>query len=568
MEREETIRFIFDNDTEVFPIYSSLSEEMKRIERIGSLQREIKGSLRFIKNDYDFFYELYHRVNGYGCNDFSLKILKKCGSSWVTYFEMYMNLSKGFWNKSECYLEIEPILINPFSCIEDRGDEEVNAFDVATSEVSVKLNGTTESIRCQGNLGEDPTFCSVDDVAWTVIFKKLHAVRHTNGTETTYFDYEYVREYKNSSTPLPYPWINIGGTKYVRPILRYGYDKIEFNPDDNSTMITEKWRYGGNLTNGFLLKDVIQGILNNICPTLTVKSDFFQWNPENSSTINYITEEQSQILNLVLFQRSDVKRPNAGQQATKAMVSFNGLMNDLINMFNIAYDIQGDKFIIEHLSFFTERQQEIDLVNRFDSDIRKGTSAYQKDFDNIPRIEKFKFASENPRRVYDEIEGSPIRNFCAGFGSMKVLEYNVSNIAVNIEGIFEDSSSDENTYSDEGLVLIACDSDNSILMRASQFHVTNTPILNNVLGFPWLHQNYWRNSRYTDRFNMNDRSQFAKSTKMLEKQVEINIYTCCDEAIDFNSNFITELSSSLGKGIIESASLNIIDGSATAIILY
>ena len=77
------------------------------------------------------------------------------------------------------------------------------------------------------------------------------------------------------------------------------------------------------------LNSVIQVFVNQFCPNVQVVSDFFQINPQNQSEINYVTGQRTQTNNLILFQKSDVKRPNVSGNAWKAEWTFEKLMETL-----------------------------------------------------------------------------------------------------------------------------------------------------------------------------------------------------------------------------------------------
>ncbi len=91
------------------------------------------------------------------------------------------------------------------------------------------------------------------------------------------------------------------------------------------------------MKNGFSLEEVLNELLKENCPDLKIVSDFFQWRPENQSDINYVTGITSMVNKLRIFQKSDVKRPNASNPATKAETTFFELFSDVLRMFNCGY---------------------------------------------------------------------------------------------------------------------------------------------------------------------------------------------------------------------------------------
>ena len=80
-----------------------------------------------------------------------------------------------------------------------------------------------------------------------------------------------------------------------------------------------------SIDNGMHFSEVMKEILKGACPNLTLKSDFFQINPDNVSAINYVTGKTSTVNNIVIFQKSDVKRPTASGNASKLEITLENI---------------------------------------------------------------------------------------------------------------------------------------------------------------------------------------------------------------------------------------------------
>ena len=89
------------------------------------------------------------------------------------------------------------------------------------------------------------------------------------------------------------------------------------------------------IDNGVAFSKVIIELVKNACPNLIVKSDFFQINPDNISTTNYVTNRLSVVDNIVVFQKSDVKRPNVSGNASKMEISLEKMLETLKIMFSV-----------------------------------------------------------------------------------------------------------------------------------------------------------------------------------------------------------------------------------------
>src|SRR5690606_15447379 len=103
------------------------------------------------------------------------------------------------------------------------------------------------------------------------------------------------------------------------------------------------------------LNDLLQYFAQEVF-NLAIKSDFFQINPDNPSNINYVTGEPTQPAHLLIAQVTDVQRPTSSAGATIANVTWEDIWNDLVTLFNLDYEIDGDTLVIEHISWFKEKE--------------------------------------------------------------------------------------------------------------------------------------------------------------------------------------------------------------------
>jgi hypothetical protein len=102
--------------------------------------------------------------------------------------------------------------------------------------------------------------------------------------------------------------------------------------------------------NGVTLANVIAKILSGSGIALTVKSCFFEINPDGSEPANDAYARTYP--NLVVYQRTDIKRPEASQPATVCKLSLNALAEMLWLKYQVQVVVQGTDLRIEHYSYF------------------------------------------------------------------------------------------------------------------------------------------------------------------------------------------------------------------------
>ena len=167
------------------------------------------------------------------------------------------------------------------------------------------------------------------------------------------------------------------------PTLNADIVRIEddINPPDNISnwiLIVNRWFNSVNIRywvkdtdiadnsynvaykNGRKLKDVINYLFAQMgCGVTVISSFLFSDNYENETspgTNNYVTGVLNQLTNIVIHQTTDIKRPNATQQATNLNVSLKELLEALQVLFDVQCFIDENGFFrIEHVSYFDEQ---------------------------------------------------------------------------------------------------------------------------------------------------------------------------------------------------------------------
>lgn len=549
---------------EVFPKNgNTLLVNWEKPENRALFSKTPKGKLVFDGSDFHWLNSIEN--SGYRCEPVTLIVEKKCSGEFDEFIVCSLYLNSGDWDLDQCIVSLEPKVEDVYVCYEDNKDLEFNLLaNVASDEEVNLLEGEIEVQECDGSLimPIDPEWCGAGDPysdGWTLQRYVQHNEPGDPGEPSvpTSFEATWIREVIVSVTDPGFPWISIGGDNYARQPAMYNI-RI-FNTDLDSGY---EYQYGGTIDNGMKLQDIFEFLLSNVCSELTLRSNFFRWNPgdEYDNDNNYVTGTLSKVQNLILLQKSDVKRPGVSADATIGNITFEKLLNDICKIFNLKWDIMENEFIIEHVSFFT-KSVGMDLVSRPDAWKRAGTRKYSYDVNNMPRKETFMMADDKYQT--GDFKGLPIiySGACVGKGEKETKDWIVENIMTDVQFALQNPENDSQAVSDDGFVLIACNADNGMYTVAPVISGSN--ILNNTLSWARLHLDYWRYERVLSKFTMNGTAQTALSIIPTKKQVKINVDMCCEE---FDPEEL--IHTLLGDGAVSEAIFDLYKENLSLVLLY
>lgn len=298
-----------------------------------------------------------------------------------------------------------------------------------------------------------------------------------------------------------------------------------------------------NIPNGVTLSDGLEYILGEICPGVAgVISDFFQINPENIATNNYVTGEPNVYVDPHIHQIADVKNPNATQASSRAEITFSGLMSDLYKMFRVKWFIDSsDNLRIEHESYFS-----LDGPQDYSSNPDKRYS-YEKEV--LSNIQKFKFASGIQYSI--DFIGTEIiyDGLCV---SDEPEEFVLNHLCSDYDYIVNDPLG---SVPDTGLVIFSVDPvTDDVLWRSGI--LTGVFVQNMPMSWAYLHDKLHQYRRNQITGTMNGISTTFQSTKLLKRQT-IETKDCFFE-IDPSQPITTKI----GTGEIESIEINFDTGYA------
>ena len=535
--------FEIENEFETFEVKpKGLDNKLKwerEDDRLFDFKKTI-SELLFTGEDFQKFlyYEQHHH-----CTENTLRVYQMCGLVRQLRFESKFSMSSGKWNLDKCTVQFKLDEPDKYLCVKKKKEYDIFTLIKPNQEVNWRIIITVEYAYC-GNEGQ--VACDDDDY-WEANHWGL-------------FDFAIYARYMLKSPYLIKD--EFDGWKFIS--YSDGYYNYVKKYDRENRNLLDRIGHGvnSNIKNGFRLYDVLTLLLQKNCPNMKIVSDFFQWNPENPSTINYVTGLPSQINHLKIFQKSDIKRPNATNSATKAETNFIKLFTDVLRIFNCGYYVDGNILRVEHISWF-QREPNLDLVQIAKGSGQttlNGTRRYSYDKTKLPKYEYFEWMDKSSK----EFDGTPIwyDNGCVEDDDdlAESLTNKIEYVTTDMLHCFVNSGSGSSEVTDAGFVIVATDSMNNVIWLPNILEGGSLP--NNVLSWPYLHRNFWMHGRSQIVGYMNtpvDEEEpvgtLFSSSVPVKDQDPFVIRLCCDQISEFKPFGLQN--STMGWGEVKSAELNL-----------
>lgn len=560
--------------------------------------KNLPSKIKFRGEAYDNLLKLEKSI--YRCDYISISIERRCNATstetWLSWFSGRFSLADGDWNLDKCEVILELDEVKAEQCIEDNIGEEVNLFDLVPTRVNVLLqppNVTIEKVTYSfsGSSGGGPGVpnpCGpgpywnpsspFGDDPFAAQFSDYYQLyRYDPILETCTKTTRWARQVTTvpCGSPSPGPdWVLVdddcpgGEMKYARPITKYGCEWTY--PDTGEQGFTYDCKIAGDangvvsLDNGMTLKNCLTSLLNKFCPGLTPVSNFFQINPTIATTINYVTGTTSKTNNIVVYQKSDIKRPTATGTATKCMASMEDIIVALCEMYNCRWRVVGNNFVIEHVSFFnSDIGLDLTIDPKYAPFIR-GKRRYTYANEDIPKQEEFTFMEATT----GDFKGVPIiySGGCVGKSSKNnIKQHTVENVTTDVELCLGNPSPDSNLVQDDGMVFIACESNGTALWIINESAILDpVPRINNSMAWAQLHRDYHRYYRPLKAGNMNGVDTVFYSVKPTKKGETIKIPLCCNDVFNPDNYVVT----ALGQGLVSKANFSFRDETLELELLY
>lgn len=506
---------------------------------------------------------------------------------WVTIESGYLSLINGNWDVDNCKVEVsfekdefekfidktEPVNIFPF--VQERVTVNTTPYnenqedDIAYTieEYNAELLNPQQQGYAQTYWREEKSHGS-PIYTWSMGYRVFVGCSNEQETKSYFFKYKRYVAMIPIANPIPSGWIDLNqndGTnkKIARVPGTTGPVETQYWQDECNYNTAKVWEIVDNvaeqnhqtpninISNGLKLSSILQVLCSPF--GVVPKSDFFFINSQDeiNRQINYVTGENSTTSGIVLFQKTDVKKHNATEDAKIFNISLKELLKWLYSMFNIRYGIVGSQLVIEHVSFFESTTIRDLTAEPFKSQIA-GHRKFSYNVDELPYKESFKWMEQRPENYgMNDFSGLPILyNILNQRPSENEISYAVDKITTDLEYILE-LGENSDLISDDGFVLVSTNVDENgvhhIIRKPAILSLTKR--VNNVMGWAHLHNDFWRHDRYFKKGKMNNSLTNFINSKNIIKGEKINIIECNIE--DFNTNdFFKTL---LGKGKVLSA---------------
>lgn len=420
----DTFRFTVSDgvtDTPVYPVNSGLKRSWQKEDGTRSYRMKLNTKLVFRKDDYTFFRAIY---DAGVCTEISILIENLCGGDWVIWFEGVIPIQKGEYVASRCEVTFDVAPNDVYECANKGFNSGVNwlALVPLSSSKSIKVSlGTLETITCNDSAGtvtsiapDVPQFykgcwgtgyttdATPDPLlAWKPIAHHQDQFYIGSPTDpdliqaTTTWGRETIT---SVGPPFGVGWINISGTKWVRPVNTMAVVQKYIQIRDTIAIDQIEWESTAinmaPISNGRSLGEILNAaVLQLDCGFTSVISNFFNINPDGTEPSNPAYDYAADnFQNVFFFQKSDIVRSTASNDATRFTISIKEFLQELslLNVLWAITNVGGVKTLrIEHYTYF-EGTNGIDLTTYGGGKYIVGLDRFKSESE-VPNFESFAY---------------------------------------------------------------------------------------------------------------------------------------------------------------------------------
>lgn len=549
--------------------------------------KEVSPEMIFSGEAFQYLYLNIETQEEVRCTPLGIIVSMLCEGAWQILFTGTISMEDGNWDIANCTVTIPVLIDSDKTCIDNNEDTPVDLMSLISTRVDVELIGegitfeTVEHVQTMGTESGDYWPGSFDplSVGWRAYYTRRQSVRSgRNRYYNTTTRWARERLVTGCAGLGPSGWmLIIDNCLHPDPLQR----KRTWVRAPTIIDCFHEWEGGGTtwwrkectvvgmpgsggdalfLKNGMLFKDVLERLVQSACPFLTVRSDFFQINPDVVTSINYVTGQLSKVNHLIVFQNSDINYPQSSQGATKAITTLGKFMNALRYMFNVRFTIESNVLIIEHVSRY-EADFGLDLTQpRYSKHLTKVMNySYAKD--NAPKQETWTWSDG---ATDGDFKGLPIvyNSSCGSTGADKT--YAIDGVNTNV--VFAIDRRDDSLLDNDGLTIVATEYSPTLdeYFILSENGILGEIAINNSLSTSHLLRDYHKYDRPFKTGVMNGQQTTFISVAPNKQGEPISIPFCCGDAFNPEDRITTPL----GTGIVSKATFNFKTGMLDLDILY
>lgn len=607
-ERERYDKNAYSFERTITPVWNNLVLSWKKEKERVFFRKNLEGEFTLIGADYDWAYDILLDSEESNKHRY-LKISEKRDGVWTESYCGFFSIVNGEFDIDNCSVLFSDLLVfDKYSRVIENIEKEKNMIDLPTTHpVSYNINEypydqiiTTEQITlnssnfCNGAYLEYPTqleygieyslyekkysvnnvyilespsgACTyggtVDiirtyrrDYQWAAVDPGIAWEEDTDAGEDINGNKRWVRCYKGQCSPSynlkktkVHPSTNIPVGDMTCPYCTVFDATYTADVENEEGFENERGRFFTDVII-YAIKDYVDFFDESGNLIVGYQSAFFQ------SAINPVTGVDNKYRGLIVFQLSDMKVTS--DAATKAMYSIKTI-EDWFKIFRCFWYIDDDGvFRVEHESFFDNGYSYSGYSDILDIS-SQGIKTKISYLDNLPQEESLSLLySVNPDFV-----GTPIvygGNIVDRDEDTSTVEYSYS-VATDLNQVV----SNPEEVSNDGFFLLTADINN--ITQTATVHtvdgiLSDITLSNGYMAVSFLHNNFWKWGRSTNRGYMNkEETDFTQKNVLIHPGVTV-LY--CDE---FDPTKI--IKTSFGNGNVEEASLQLKDNKLTMMLSY
>lgn len=560
---------------DVFPLgENSFSIEYSKDDKDSnnSYKKQLSGKMTFVGDAFHRLMEMESSV--YRCDEQVIEISKKCNTGNKVVFLGRISLNEAEFNLDKCFIVVKFMKDDSEKCFNDNKSNKINIMPLVNKFVvkTYSENSVLETKKCNSIERGDSLiyWCGVqlpEQGNWTCIeatASSVDGIRHRRSST-------WVREIITTDCD------QVGETDWVLVqnctggVRKFAKKVDVYNCRSTGNDFDEVYQYkyncdilgfnsnSGTFDNAMKFKDVMIQLLQSVCPGLTMKSNFFQINPDEATSINYVTNKKSIVDEIFVFQKSDVKRPNNSGNAWKLEISIDNVLENLMKLFNVKWRIVGNEFRIEHITYFNQ-DVGFDVTSPILQKYFVGNRQFTYQQEKIPKKEIFRFKEASS----DDWNVEVIYSGCVSNDSKNENQIAVDNITTDVLFALSNPSSDNKNVTDEGIFLISTRKVGSDFIINSMIQ-NGFRSLNNVFGFRNLFNEFHKFERPLKNGKVDGvQTDFVSSIRTKKGKTFAIPYLICSE--DFNPDKLVK--TALGNGVVDSAKLRLKDSMIELELLY
>lgn len=554
-------------EIELFPANDDLVFSEEKDEDFGFFRRTLQTTLIFKGEDFETLYAVEQSGD---CENHDIDI-RYNGDPYYTGIAKFRT-SNFKWYIDLCKVEVKLEPQDAYTCLIESWEAEIDILhpDINRETVGI-LTGTIENWFCVADSGDHPDYTEYvteclpsgdEGQGWTVVNhyaanKEIPALGYIIVTS---FQREAITVPCVDGTPVIPPgdgWLLAldncpTDAKYVRPV------NAVFNPsrsldlggptlEPDAFFYQEYYDVVGRSFGGGALQVDNSVLLNEVlsfyppCDGLSVASNFLDLNPSGDSPSGG-PYDAPRTHSLLVWQKSDVIRAEAFENATRGIWSWLEIMQTLKVLYDVELRVVDGVLRLEHSTYW-KKDEGLDLTQNPYAVFIAGKHEYEYESGTIPRRERWQF----PEPVSLDFLGGPIDYACFSKDHLPEQAYLIERINTDIGYI----TMYPEKINDDGFVIAEGYNNSGSYSVVSRYVYPGTDLqVNGAHSIPSLIDFFHRWNRPVIQGTLLGNTETFISAKRRKKQVSLQFKLSADEYLTLNPDNL--MRTQMGWGEVQS----------------